>query len=156
MMKETTTPANRAMDAQPRLVALWPFFIVGIVFGLTLTKAEIVSWFRIQEMFRFQAFHMYGVIGSAIATAALSVYLLQRFAVRTLDGETVQVPAMPIDGYRHVIGGTIFGLGWALTGACPGPLFILVGAGMPVMMVAIVSAVAGTWVHGYLRPKLPR
>ena len=156
MMKETTTPVNRAMDVQPRLAALWPFFVVGVIFGLTLTKAEIVSWFRIQEMFRFQAFHMYGVIGSAIATAALSVFLLQRFAVRTLDGETVQVSAMPLDGYRHVIGGTIFGLGWALTGACPGPLFILVGAGMPVMMVAIVSALAGTWVHGYVRPKLPR
>ena len=156
MMKETTTPVNRAMDVQPRVAALWPFFVVGVIFGLTLTKAEIVSWFRIQEMFRFQAFHMYGVIGSAIATAALSVFLLQRFAVRTLDGETVQVSAMPLDGYRHVIGGTIFGLGWALTGACPGPLFILVGAGMPVMMVAVVSALAGTWVHGYVRPKLPR
>jgi uncharacterized membrane protein YedE/YeeE len=146
---------NHAVSIQPR-AGLWPFFVVGVIFGLTLTKAEIVSWFRIQEMFRFQAFHMYGVIGSAIATAALSVFLLKRFAVRTLDGETIQVAAMPLDGYRHVIGGTIFGLGWALTGACPGPLFILVGAGMPVMMVAIVSAVAGTWVHGYLRPKLPR
>jgi uncharacterized protein len=156
MMQETTMAANRATDVQPRVVALWPFFVIGVIFGLTLTKAEIVSWFRIQEMFRFQAFHMYGVIGSAIATAALSVFLLQRFAVRTLDGETVQVPALPLDGYRHVIGGSVFGLGWALTGACPGPLFILVGAGMPVMMVAIVSALAGTWVHAYLGPKLPR
>ena len=146
---------NHAVDIQPR-AGLWPFFVVGVIFGLTLTKAEIVSWFRIQEMFRFHAFHMYGVIGSAIATAALSVFLLRRFAVRTLDGETVQIQPLPLDGYRHVIGGAIFGLGWALTGACPGPLFILVGAGMPVMTVAIVSAVAGTWVHGYLRPKLPR
>ena len=155
MVTDTTAPANRAAAARPR-AALWPFFVVGLIFGLTLTKAEIVSWFRIQEMFRFEAFHMYGVIGSAIATAALSVFLLQRFAVRTLEGETIQVAALPLDGYRHVIGGTIFGLGWALTGACPGPLFILVGAGMPVMLVAVVSAVAGTWVHGYLRPRLPR
>lgn len=136
--------------------ALWPFFAAGMIFGLTLTKAEIVSWFRIQEMFRFQAFHMYGVIGSAIATAAASVLLLKRFGVRTLDGDTIDIPSLRLDGVRHLAGGAIFGVGWALTGACPGPLFILVGAGLPVMAVAVMSAVAGTWVHGYLRARLPR
>lgn len=136
--------------------ALWPFFAAGLIFGLTLTKAEIVSWFRIQEMFRFQAFHMYGVIGSAIATAAASVLLLKRFGVRTLDGDTIDIPSLRLDGVRYLAGGAIFGVGWALTGACPGPLFILVGAGLPVMAVAVVSAVAGTWVHGYLRSRLPR
>lgn len=136
--------------------ALWPYFAAGLIFGLTLTKAEIVSWFRIQEMFRFQAFHMYGVIGSAIATAAASVLLLQRFGVRTIDGQTIEIPSLPLDGVRRIAGGAIFGVGWALTGACPGPLFILVGAGLPVMTVAVISAVAGTWVHGYLRSRLPR
>jgi len=149
------TEPIETVGSDVRGAALWPYLTLGVIFGITLTKAEIVSWFRIQEMFRFQAFHMYGVIGSAVAVAAASVYLLKRLDARTPDGQPIQIPASPLEwGYRHVIGGAIFGLGWALTGACPGPLFILVGAGFPVMVVSVLSAIAGTWVHGFVRPKL--
>ena len=159
VLSAATEPEALAVDPaqrRQRRGALWPYAGLGVIFGITLTKAEIVSWFRIQEMFRFQAFHMYGVIGSAVAVAAVCVYLLQRLGARTVGGEPVQVPDAPREwGYRHAVGGVIFGVGWALTGACPGPLFILVGAGLPVMAVAVLSAIAGTWVHGYLRPRLP-
>ena len=149
--------ASTHSGSEVRGAALWPYFFLGVIFGITLTKAEVVSWFRIQEMFRFQAFHMYGVIGSAVAVAAASVHLLKRLDVRALDGQPVEVPARTLDwGYRHAIGGAIFGLGWALTGACPGPLFILVGAGFPVMIIAVLSAIAGTWMYGYVRQKLPQ
>lgn len=136
--------------------SLWVWFLLGILFGITLTKAEVISWFRIQEMFRFQAFHMYGIIGSAIAVAAGSNLLLKRRQTQALCEEPPAIPVQSIGwGYRYWIGGTIFGLGWALTGACPGPLFALIGGGVTVMSVAVLSAVAGTWVYGYLRPKLP-
>jgi uncharacterized protein len=157
MVTDFDTASIETVGSDEQGAALWPYFTMGVIFGITLTKAEIVSWFRIQEMFRFQAFHMYGVIGSAVAVAAASVSLLKRLDARTLDGQPIQVPGRALDwGYRHAIGGAIFGLGWALTGACPGPLFILVGAGLPVMVVAVLSAIAGTWVYGYVRPKLPR
>jgi YeeE/YedE family (DUF395). len=136
--------------------SLWVWFLLGILFGITLTKAEVISWFRIQEMFRFQAFHMYGIIGSAIAVAAGSNLLLKRRQTQALCEEPPAIPVQSIGwGYRYWIGGTIFGLGWALTGACPGPLFALIGGGVTVMSLAVLSAVAGTWVYGYLRPKLP-
>jgi uncharacterized protein len=132
------------------------YLLLGAVFGVILTKAEVISWFRIQEMFRFQAFHMFGIIGSAIAVAAVSRLFLKRPAEPTLCGE----PAPLADeetgrGHRFWIGGTIFGLGWALAGACPGPLFILIGGGLSVMIVAVLSALAGTWTYGYLRSRLP-
>jgi len=141
---------------RPPLLPL-AYLLLGILFGITLTKAEVISWFRIQEMFRFQSFHMYGIIGSAIAVAAGSRLLLKRPPSQALCGE----PAGSGDdettgrGYRFWIGGTIFGLGWALTGACPGPLFVLIGGGVTVMIVAVVSALAGTWMYGYLRSRLP-
>jgi uncharacterized membrane protein YedE/YeeE len=132
------------------------FLLAGTLFGLVLTKGEVVSWFRIQEMFRFQAFHMYGIIACAIAVAALSLAVMRRFSMRALDGTTISLPPKEMGrGYGYAIGGTIFGVGWALTGACPGPLFALVGSGVPVMMIAVLSALAGTWTYGYLRPKLP-
>jgi uncharacterized protein len=131
-------------------------FVLGLLFGVILTKSEVVSWFRIQEMFRFQAFHMYGVIASALAVAAGSLALIRRLNIRTLHGEPIHVaPKVMGDGHRYWIGGTIFGLGWALTGACPGPLFALVGGGVTVMVVAVLTALAGTWVYGYLRGRLP-
>jgi uncharacterized membrane protein YedE/YeeE len=121
-----------------------------------LIKSEVVSWFRIQEMFRFQSFHMYGVMFSAIAVAALSIVLLRRLSARTLAGEAISIPPKTLGrGYRYWIGGTLFGVGWALTGACPGPLFALTGSGMSVYVVAALSALAGTWLYGYLRPHLP-
>lgn len=132
------------------------YFALGGLFGIVLIKSEVVSWFRIQEMFRFQAFHMYGVIISAIAVAGLSIALLRLAGVPTLGGEAISIPPKTLGkGYRYWIGGTLFGVGWALTGACPGPLFALTGAGLSVYVVAAFSALAGTWVYGYLRPQLP-
>lgn len=134
------------------------YLLLGVYFGVVLTKSEVISWFRIQEMFRFDSFHMYGIIGAAIAVAALSLWLIRRTGVRTLSGEEIPAPAPKKLGRvntRYWLGGTIFGMGWALTGACPGPLFALVGNGVLVMLVAILGALAGTWVYGQLRPRLP-
>ena len=132
------------------------YLLVGGVFGLVLMKSEAISWFRIQEMFRFQSFHMFGILGCAVVTAGLTLRLLQRFGVRSLDGQPIGLePKVMGSGARYAIGGTCFGLGWALVGACPGPLFALLGAGISVMSVAIVSAMAGTWTYAMLRERLP-
>lgn len=121
-----------------------------------MTKSEVLSWFRIQEMFRFQSPRMYEIIVSAIVVAAISVALIKRSGAKTVRGEPIHIPPKTLNhGIRYAAGGTIFGLGWALTGACPGPLFALVGNGVTVMIAAIVSAIAGTWLYGILRPKLP-
>jgi uncharacterized membrane protein YedE/YeeE len=135
---------------------LLPYFLLGGAFGIVLVEAEVVSWFRVQEMFRFDAFHMYGIIGAAVATAALSLLVIRRLGLRGVDGAPLGLAPKQLGrGVRYVAGGTTFGLGWALTGACPGPLVALVGAGAPVMVVTIVSALAGTWTYGMLRPRLP-
>ena len=132
------------------------YLILGIFFGIVLMKSEVISWFRIQEMFRFQSFHMYGIIGSAVVVAMLSLVLIRMFNLKTVKGEPIYIPPKEMGGgYRYWIGGTIFGLGWGLLGACPGPMFALLGGGYSIILAAIVSAVAGTWVYGYLRPKLP-
>ncbi len=137
-------------------MALAPYFLLGCAFGAVLTEAELISWFRIQEMFRFQAFHMYGVIASAILVAGVSLALIERLGLRASDGQPLGLAPKKLgSGARYVIGGTTFGVGWALTGACPGPLVALVGSGVPVMIVAVLSALAGTWTYGYLRPRLP-
>ena len=137
-------------------MALVPYFLLGCAFGAVLTESEVISWFRIQEMFRFQAFHMYGVIASAILVAGASLALIKRLGLRGSDGQKLGLAPKAVgSGVRYVIGGAIFGVGWALTGACPGPLVALVGSGVPVMIVAVVSALAGTWTYGYLRPRLP-
>jgi uncharacterized protein len=135
---------------------LQPYLIIGVYFGIVFTKSEVISWFRIQEMFRFQSFHMYGIIGSAVVVAMISVQLIKRFKMKDMDGEVINIPPKELgSGTRYWLGGTIFGLGWALTGACPGPMFALVGNGVTVMLVTIVAAVAGTFAYGVLRPKLP-
>ena len=132
------------------------YLLLGICFGFTLTQSEVLSWFRIQEMFRFQSPRMYEIIASAIAVAAASVALIKKLGVKTIGGEPITIPPKAMgSGIRYAVGGTIFGLGWALVGACPGPLFALLGNGVSVMIVAIGSALAGTWVYGYLRPRLP-
>ena len=136
-------------------MALLPYFLLGGVFGAVLVEAEVVSWFRIQEMFHFHAFHMYGVLGAAVATAAVSLRAIRRMGVPGAGGALALAPKPVGTGIRYVAGGTLFGLGWALTGACPGPLVALVGAGIPVMAVVILSALAGTWCYGLLRPRLP-
>jgi uncharacterized membrane protein YedE/YeeE len=132
------------------------YFILGSLFAIVLIKSEVVSWFRIQEMFRFQSFHMYGIIGSAVVVAAVSIALLRRAGVRTLGGEPIAIPAKRLGrGYRYWIGGTLFGVGWALTGACPAPLFALAGSGASVFAAAVLGALAGTWLYGCVRPHLP-
>jgi uncharacterized membrane protein YedE/YeeE len=137
-------------------IGLPVYLLIGVYFGIILTKSEVISWFRIQEMFRFQSFHMYGIIGAAILVAAISVQIIKRMKMRAVSGDEVSIPPKEWGkGYRYWIGGTIFGLGWALLGACPGPMFALVGSGATVLLVALVSALAGTWVYAYLRPSLP-
>jgi uncharacterized protein len=129
---------------------------IGFAFGLVLMKSEAVSWFRIQEMFRFQSFHMFGILGCAVVTAGVTLRLLQRAGVRSLDGQAIGLePKRMGSGARYAIGGTCFGVGWAIIGACPGPLFVLLGAGIGVMGVAILAAMAGTWTYAMLRDRLP-
>lgn len=130
------------------------YLLAGVLFGIILIKSEVVSWFRIQEMFRLQSFHMYGVIGSAVVTGIISVWIIKKFKVRTIHGENIELSPKPFNK-GQVYGGLLFGFGWALTGACPGPLFALIGNGLGVIAVTLLSAVAGTWVYGYLRDKLP-
>ena len=131
------------------------YLLVGIIFGITLYKAEIVSWFRIQEMFRFQSFHMYGVIGSAVVLGALIVYLIKRSHMKNMAGDVWCLNDKAWSIPRYLIGGTVFGLGWALIGACPGPMFILVGGNAPFYLIAIAGAILGTFTYGVLRAKLP-
>ncbi|WP_337043725.1 YeeE/YedE family protein [Emticicia sp. 17c] len=130
------------------------YLVVGIMFGIVFVKAEIISWFRIQEMFRFQSFHMYGVIGSAVLVGMLSVYLIKKFNIKTIAGETVEFHPKKFQ-QGQIYGGLIFGLGWAITGACPGPLFAQIGSGFLVVIVTLLSAIAGTWAYGYFKDKLP-
>ncbi|SNC64254.1 hypothetical protein SAMN06265337_1043 [Hymenobacter gelipurpurascens] len=130
------------------------YLVLGTLFGIILTKSEVISWFRIQEMFRFQSFHMYGIIGSAILVGMLSIQIIKRNHLKTLTGEPISIPDKK---YTHGtwIGGIIFGLGWALTGACPGPLFAQLGSGAASAAVLILAALAGTWAYSALREKLP-
>jgi len=130
------------------------FAVSGILFGVILIKSEVISWFRIQEMFRLQSFHMYGVIGSAVVVGMISVFLIKKFKVRSIDGEPIHLPQRKFNK-GQIYGGLLFGFGWALTGACPGPLFALIGSGATVILVTLFTAIVGTWVYGYLREKLP-
>ncbi|MGE7777139.1 DUF6691 family protein [Chitinophaga sp. NPDC101104] len=130
------------------------YLLFGILFGIVLVKAEMISWFRIQEMFRMQSFHMYGIIGSAVATGMLSVWLIRRFNIKTIHGETVVIPDKQFNK-GQIYGGLLFGLGWAMTGACPGPLFAQAGTGAAAVGVTILAAIAGTWLYGRFREKLP-
>ncbi len=132
------------------------YLATGIFFGFVLVKSEVISWFRIQEMFRFDAFHMYGVLALGVAVGMLSIYLIKKFNLKDADGDPITIP--PKDSsqvVRYLVGGTFFGIGWALTGACPGPLFTLAGAGYSIILVPIAGALLGTWVYGSLRPQLP-
>ena len=130
------------------------YAVVGILFGIVFVKAEIVSWFRIQEMFRLDSFHMYGVIGTAIAVGMLSLQIIKRKKIKSIDGELIEVHDKKFDK-GQIYGGLMFGLGWALTGACPGPLFAQIGAGFTVVIITFLSAVFGTWVYGKFSDKLP-
>ena len=131
------------------------FILVGIVFGIMFVKAEVVSWYRIYEMFRFESFHMYGIIGSAVVLGIIITAVIKKKRFRDMHGNLIHFQDKDKTWPRYIIGGTIFGLGWALTGACPGPMFTLLGAGFPIFLVVIISAVIGTWTYGALRDKLP-
>lgn len=130
------------------------YALVGVVFGIVFVKAEIISWFRIQEMFKLQSFHMYGVIGTAVAVGLCSVFLIKKFNIKTINGEKIIIIQKEFNK-GHIYGGLIFGFGWAMTGACPGPLFAHLGAGFIVIFAVILSAIAGTWVYGFFQDKLP-
>lgn len=154
-MNAAETRASSEVTRKPE--HLLPYMLVGIFLGIVFVKSEVVSWFRIQEMFRFQAFHMYGIIGSAVVVGAISIWILNRMRVRTATGEILEIRRKGWTGIgsRYWIGGTLFGLGWGLLGACPGPIYVLLGSGMSVMIVALVAALAGAWTYGALQSRLP-
>jgi uncharacterized protein len=132
------------------------YLLIGTLFGFVLIKSEVVSWFRIQEMFRFDDIHMYGIIGLAILVGILSVQIIKRFNLEDAKGEPISIPPKDASqAKRYILGGSMFGLGWALLGACPGPMFALLGSGLTVMIVPILAAMAGTYTYGVLRDKLP-
>lgn len=160
---ETKTDKEiRSMDAmcvnESQLEHKWyhnvKYLIVGILFGIVFVKAEVISWFRIQEMFRFQSFHMYGIIGSAVLVGVISVWLIKKFNIKTIYGEEITIAPKKFNK-GQIYGGLLFGFGWAITGACPGPLFAQIGTGATVIIVTLLSAVFGTWVYGFFREKLP-
>jgi uncharacterized membrane protein YedE/YeeE len=130
------------------------YMVVGVVFGIVFVKAEIISWYRIQEMFRLQSFFMFGVIGSAVVVGVISVWLIKKLNIKTIYGEKIEFHSKTFNK-GQIYGGLTFGFGWALTGACPGPLFAQIGTGFSVVLVTFLSAVLGTWVYGKFRDKLP-
>lgn len=146
---------DQQVEARPGL-GLLLYLAIGIYFGIVLVRSEVVSWFRIQEMFRFQSFHMYGIFAGGVAVAWLSLKLIKGMKIKAVNGEPIVLePKIWGKGVRYWLGGTIFGFGWALLGACPGPIYALLGSGITVMVVALASALVGTWVYGWMRPHLP-
>ena len=148
---------DETYTGQPKKDAWWSyikFLIMGILFGIVLVKSEVISWYRIQEMFRLQSFHMFGVIGSAVVTGIISIWLIKKFNIKTIRGEKIELPVKKFNK-GQIYGGLIFGFGWAITGACPGPLFAQIGSGFSVIIITLLSAITGTWVYGLLRERLP-
>jgi uncharacterized protein len=137
------------------MIKLIKFLILGIVFGIVMVKSEAISWFRIQEMFRFQAFHMYGIIGTAVTLGVIGVGLIKKFQIRDFNGNPIVFYPKQKATVRYLVGGSIFGLGWALSGACPGPIVVNIGYGFFAMIIVFVFAVMGTFLYGYYREKLP-
>ena len=129
--------------------------ILGTLFGIILVKAEVLSWFRIQEMFAFQSFHMYGIIGSAVVVGALSVWIIRSSGIRSIEGNVIQIKDKAPNYKSAYLGGTVFGLGWAMTGACPGPLYALIGSGTTIMVLAVAAGIVGVYVYAALRDRLP-
>jgi uncharacterized membrane protein YedE/YeeE len=157
MTVKTTTQTPETEATEERREPLLVYVLLGTFLGILFVKSEVASWFRIQEMFHFRAIHMYGVIGSAIGVGAVSLALMKAFGTRTVRGEEIHYPGEEEmrPQKRHILGGICFGLGWGLVGACPGPLFALVGSGRSVMLVALLGAVAGAWFYGLARSRLP-
>lgn len=131
------------------------FIFIGLCFGIIMYKSEAASWFRIYEMFRFEAFHMYGIIGTALAFGILFVQIIKRYNVKSFDGNPIVIASKEKSFSRYLLGGIIFGLGWALVGACPGPIFVLIGAGYLPIIIVFLSAALGTFLYGVLKGKLP-
>jgi uncharacterized membrane protein YedE/YeeE len=131
------------------------YFLVGFLFGIVLTKSEAVSWYRIYEMFQFQSFHMYGIIGIAVATGIVGIQVIKRNNIKDIDGLPIEIQEKDRGSARYLIGGISFGLGWALVGSCPGPIFILIGAGFMPVIIVLIGALIGTVIYGALRSKLP-
>ena len=131
------------------------YILLGLLFGIVMSKSEAISWYRIQEMFRFQSFHMYGIIGSAWLTGVLMIAAIKKWNLKDVHGQKIRLAPKDFSIWRYLVGGTIFGLGWALTGACPGPIFVLIGQGFTVIAVVLLSAVFGTFVYGLIRGRLP-
>ena len=151
---------DRALAEGNAPFALAVYGLLGAGLGLVFTKSQVISWFRIYEMFRFESFHMYGIIGSAVATGALSIWIIKRLGLTTVHGEPIELSPKQwgdsrVPGARYWMGGITFGLGWALLGACPGPLVALLGGGVTVMVAALVAALGGTWTYALLRDHLP-
>ena len=137
------------------MMKTFKFILVGFIFGIVLTKSEAVSWYRIYEMFQFQSFHMYGIIMVAIATGVIGLQIIKRNQLRNIDGEAIKIADKEKGSFRYWIGGLFFGLGWALVGACPGPIFILIGAGFWSVLLILLGALIGTFLYGLLKDKLP-
>ena len=165
-MIDVETPRAVAADDAPiavgriggarRAIAVIAYYLIGVMFGVGLAKSGSISWFKVQEMFRLQSADLYLVFVAAVVSALVPTQLMKRLRVRTLSGAPLQTEPKRLGrGYRYLIGGPIFGAGLAITGACPGPLYALIGTGATVMSIAVVSAVAGMWFYGVLRPRLP-
>ena len=131
------------------------YLFVGIFFGIILVKSEAVSWYRIFEMFKFQSFHMYGIIGSAVFLGIIFIWLFKKLKVKSIEGQEIHIIPKDRGFTKYILGGTIFGLGWALAGTCPGPMYILLGTGVFSILIVIIAAVLGTFVYGVLKNKLP-
>ena len=131
------------------------YLFTGIAFGIIMFKSEAASWFRIIEMFQFDSFHMYGIIGSALVVGVIGMQLIKRAQLKSFSGDPLVIPPKAMGWKNYLLGGTIFGLGWGLAGACPGPIFTLIGAGFLPLIVVLLAALAGTFAYGMLRPKLP-
>lgn len=131
------------------------FLLIGILFGIIMTKSEAISWYRIQEMFRFQSFHMYGIIGSTVILGMIMIQLIKYKQIKSIAGKTIQFQPKEKGVKRYIFGGIIFGFGWALTGSCPGPMFTLIGNGFSIILVSIAFAILGTYSYGYFKDKLP-
>ncbi len=153
-IEEFVCEAPNSQNQSEKGLALLKYLILGILFGIVFVKSEIISWFRIQEMFRLTSFHMYGVIGSAILTGIISIQVIKRMGIKSMAGEKIFIPTK-VFKKGQIYGGFIFGLGWALTGACPGPLFAQIGSGFTVIIVTLLAAILGTWVYGRFADKLP-